>query len=86
MITAIGKKIRGVIAELPLFFRKFVNRTIRTFVAGLLVMSVAGIYEAGWNALGVALATAALSSAAENSADFFTWLSSILSIDENPPK
>lgn len=68
------------IKRLPLFFRKFVYTTIVTFAAGLLVMSVADLYEAGWNALAIALSTAALKSAVENAGDFYSWLRDVLGL------
>lgn len=77
--------LKRAIAHLPLWLRKFTFTTIVTFLAGLLVMSVAEIHEAGINALGVALATAALKSAVENSGLFFSWLADTFSIEENPP-
>lgn len=77
--------LKSLIARFPLWVRKFVFTTIVSFVAGLVVMSYAQINEAGINALGVALATAALKSAAENSGLFFAWLSDTFSIDSNPP-
>lgn len=74
--------MKAFIAHLPLWTRKFTYTTIVTFVAGVLVMSLADLNEAGWNALGVALATAALKSAVENAGDFYSWLRDVLGIQE----
>ena len=68
------------IKSLPLFLRKFIYTTVFTFSGGLLVMSVAQLNEAGWNAVGVALATAALQSAVENASDFYAWLKGVLGL------
>jgi len=72
--------VKALIARFPLWTRKFTYTTIVTFVAGVLVMSVAGLHEAGLNALGVAFATAALKSAVENAGDFYAWLRDVLGI------
>jgi len=74
--------VKALIARLPLWVRKFAYTTIVTFIAGVLVMSLADLNEAGWNALAVALGTAALKSAVENAGDFYAWLRDVLGIQE----
>ena len=72
--------MKNQIMRFPLWVRKFTYTTIVTFVAGVLVMSLADLHEAGFNALGVALGTAALKSAVEHAGDFYAWLRDVLSI------
>jgi hypothetical protein len=70
------------IKKLPLWLRKMAYDALASFVAALIVMSLAQMTEAGFNAVFVAAGTALGKAGIRYAPDFLAWVRSLLGLED----
>ncbi len=68
--------------KLPLWLRKLAYDALASFVAALVVMSMAQMTEAGFNAVFVAAGTALGKAAIRYAPDFLAWVRALFGLED----